>query len=272
MIESNDISRKKRGEIDKTFKLSFSEFSGDFLIGLLDDKDPRTRTVSATLLGEKKYYEAIPSLCKSLIVEKALYSKIAISEGLGAMGVKALPELIRYIGKIGKNHHKELPSEIFKKWSYPLPRDIVIRTIVKMGKSALPNLSDALKIADAAMAAELIDAIGHISFYSQNTDAFEVLMDVHDKHKQNEVVIWKLLRALQSFNLPKGTKILEEYFIQSAVPQLRWEAARSLGQLNEEKILKKGLNDSNPLVKKMVELGLKHILDSKRKNLPIICL
>lgn len=253
-----ETSRKKRGEIDHEYQLALSNAGNNDLISKLEDPDPQIRTASATLLGERKCHEAIDSLCRRLVKEKALYSKIAISEALGAIGITALAELLKYIGKIGRNQHKELPAELFKKWNYPLPRDIVIRTIIKMESAALPSLCIELMDADAATAAELIDAIGHISFYCNDQSSFNILLQTLHKHTDQQVIIWKILRALQAFPNQESIDLLTLYFMQNPLPALRREAARSLGQLGSVEILKQGLNDPDPLVVVMIKRALDH--------------
>jgi hypothetical protein len=265
-VSNKNISKQKRGEINELIKLEFINSSGSDLINLLDDSNPQIRTAAAMLLGERQSRKAIGLLCKNLVRENALYSKIAISEALGKIGISALPDLITYIGKIGKNQHKKLPAGIFKKWNYPLPRDIVIRTIVKIGKPALPELRKTVLVAAPPIASELVDAIGYISFYNSDQHALNDLVTLVDKYQQEEVLIWKLLRALQSFTSAESINILQKYFLHSQVPELRWEAARSLAQLNAEKILILGLNDPNDLVRDMVNLGLDYINDLKKRH------
>ena len=254
-----EIARRKRGEIDDSFIRDYKNLLERQLISLLGSTDPQKRTVAAVLIGKKQYFEAVELLCQVLVKEKALYSKIAISETLGDMGLNALPELINYIGVIGKNRHKKLPKEIFKKWSYPLPRDIVIRTIVKMDQRALPLLRDRLKVSEPEVVSELLDAIGHISFYTKNTDSLGDVMTSYYKHKHNKIVVWKFLRSLQSFPNQEAKDMLEMFFLESEIPELRWEAARSLGQLREKKILERGVADPNELVRKMVKMSILHI-------------
>lgn len=265
LIDAPSSPRQKRGEIDDYFKSKFSGFSSEHLIGLLEERDARTRTAAATVLGERKSLEAIAALCQRLSKEKALYSKMAVSEALANIGVSALPEMTQYIGKIGKNQHKELPGEIFKKWNYPLPRDIVIRTIVKIGTPALPHLCNTLLNADSSVAAEVIDAIGHISFYGKDHHSLDVLIAALDKYEHpavDAVVPWKILRALQAFPQQQSLDVLRKYFLDSNDPQLRREAARSLGQLGADGILVLGSNDPDSLVRKMIKMGLDRIKES----------
>ena len=66
---------------------------------------------------------------------------------------------IIYLAKIGKNQYKELPSEPSRKKSYPLPRDIIARTLAKMDTSIMPFLMKVLKEDDLSKISEVIDAI-----------------------------------------------------------------------------------------------------------------
>ena len=40
--------------------------------------------------------------------------------------------MVEYLGQIGNNQHKVLPTNGFNKKSYPLPRDIIARTLAHM--------------------------------------------------------------------------------------------------------------------------------------------
>jgi HEAT repeat protein len=86
MSKKDDIKksgRKKRGEISKDDINPYIDFSTQELIAMLESPDPKNRTISATILGNKKEKNAVESLCNALKIEKALYSRIAISEALG---------------------------------------------------------------------------------------------------------------------------------------------------------------------------------------------
>jgi HEAT repeat protein len=130
-------ARTKRGQTSRQDDSLFSTLSNQELLDLINDVDAQKRTSAARLLGERKDTDAIPLLCERLKKETALYTRIAISEALGAIGDPAIPELIRLLGKVGNNQHHEVPKKGFYKKSYPLPRDIAARTIIKIGCSAL---------------------------------------------------------------------------------------------------------------------------------------
>jgi len=143
MKNKNQTAKEKRGFTTEVNNDLFINKSDIELIPLLKSNDPRERTSSATILGQRKSEKAIFALCEQLKNEKALYSKIAISETLGKIGKPTIKRLVKYLGKIGNNQHKTLPGKIFNKWSYSLPRDIIARTICKIGDSILVDLISA---------------------------------------------------------------------------------------------------------------------------------
>jgi hypothetical protein len=77
-------------------------------------------------------------------MKKKLYTKIAICEAIEAYGVSSLPYLVPLLGKIGNNQHKKAGFYDLDKKSYPLPRDIAARIIIRIGEPALPLLEDIL--------------------------------------------------------------------------------------------------------------------------------
>ncbi len=263
MKNENQIAKEKRGfttEVENNLFISKSDIE---LIPLLKSNNPKERTSSATILGQRKSEKAIFALCEQLKNEKSLYSKIAISEALGKIGKPAINKLVKYLGKIGNNQHKTLPKKIFNKWSYPLPRDIIARTICKIGDSILVDLNNILVNGNKKQIYEAIDAIGFISFYSGNKISFEILEKSLQKYSDDEIIKWKITRALSAFPSKKSEMILLNILKTSKKPELEWEAVRSLGlickEVPEELFIAK--NDQNDNVKKMVFLAIKKIDD-----------
>lgn len=253
-------AREKRGEINNQYIKDHAHLPNSALLQLLEDPDPQKRTVAAALLGQRKDQSAIPLLCKKLSVEKALYSKIALSNALVEIGPAVLDELGSYIGKIGKNQHESLPTEIFKKKSYPLPRDIAIRAIIRIGPPAIPYLLKLLNNNPPNLLSEIVDAIGHIAFYSQNQDALEDLILVFNYSEEMKILHWKVIRAFQGFKDDRVIQLLESVLESSKVPAHRWEAARSLSQIKTHKsrsIVKNWLNDKDRKVVEMAEISLR---------------
>lgn len=230
-MEEKAEARKKRGQITGQIEEQFQALTNTELIHLLADADPGNRTAAARLLGERKAEEAVPYLCSQLTKETALYSRIAISESLAAIGLTALPGLINLLGKVGQNQHQTLPERGFYKKSYPLPRDLAARTIIKIGESTLPLLERVMLTGDRDGRLEAIDAIGHIAFYTKATRSEAVLRSVYEAYQSDLVMRWKIIRAFQSFPTENVRQILLETIRHADLPELRWEAVRSLGQL-----------------------------------------
>ncbi len=261
MKNKNQATKEKRGFTTGLENNLFINKSDIELIPLLESNDPKERTLSAAILGQRRSEKAIFALCEQLKNEKALYSKIAISEALGKIGKPAIKRLIKYLGKIGNNQHKTLPGEIFNKWSYPLPRDIIARTICKIGDSILVDLNNILADGNKKQIYEAIDAIGYISFYCKNKISFEALENSLQKYNADEIIKWKIIRALSAFPGKKSELILLNILKTSKKPELKWEAVRSLGlickKVPEELLIAK--NDKNDNVKKMVFLAIDKI-------------
>ncbi len=251
--------RTNRGEIDLNYINSYNTLSNEQLLILLNNEDPQKRTVSAKILGQRKYKKAIKILTLRLSKEKCLYTRIEISNTIIEFGTISIKELIKYIGKIGQNQHRKLPENIFKKKNYPLPRDIIIRIIIRFGSDALPYLKPLLLNKSPNFLSEVIDAIGYITFYSKDYSLLYDLLKVFDDSKNSELLYWKVIRAFQSFSDKKIISRLEKVYRKSRIPAHRWEAIRSLGQINTTKaklIIKEALNDSNSKVIEMARLTL----------------
>ena len=262
MTNLKALQRKKRGQIDDKELGGFNNYTDNELVEYLSSKDVITRTSAATILGNRKIPTAIPALCEILKIEKALYTKIAISGALGAMGESAIPSLIGFLGNIGNNQHRKLPDKLFEKWNYPLPRDIVARTIVKIGQTALPKLIDSLDGLNEKQITEAIDAIGFISFYSQDKTAWKVLLQLLDLYKLNKIIVWKIIRSLQSFPEVEVEQVLESQVLSNPEPAIRWEAIRSLTQITAS-----SAPDCFHLAEKDNDARVKHAVKIARKRL-----
>jgi hypothetical protein len=256
-------ARAKRGQIPAGFEKKFEAQTQKDLILLLAHEDAQIRTAAAILLGQQKCVDAVSELCHQFSKETTLYSRIAQSKALGEIGLPALPHLINLIGKIGHNQHHALPENLFRKWNYPIPRDIAARTIVKMGPAALPILLKTLEEqSDPMICAECIDAVGYINYYSKDYQGFQTLKMLWKKYDNHLVIQWKLIRALQAFPQPDSIELLKEIILTSPIPQHRWEAVRSLGQTGTHQakdILQSIENEGHPLVQEMIQRSLDHL-------------
>lgn len=227
----SDIKQlKSRGYVEGEDLSKYSDDDKEELYKLLQSKTPVERTIASKLLIKYKDTETMLALIRELLKEKKLYTKIALSESVSIYEEKASKVLVNHLGKIGKNQHVTLPKKKFGKKSYPLPRDIIARTICKIGTPALKDLRICLKTGEYYQILEAIDAIGFISFYEHNEESFDDLVDLFKEYKSDNLIIWKLIRALQAFPNEKSVEILNNY-AKSDVIQHKWESERSLEQI-----------------------------------------
>jgi len=229
------MNRQQRGQPTPKEVASLSKFHLSELIKLLNNSDAATRSAAAIILGKRKNADAVKPLCRQLQKEKALYAKINICNALAEIGEPAVPELVSLLGKIGKTQHKSVEYKGFYKFSYPLPRDICARTLMKIGVPALKYLQKVINEASRTVASEAIDAVGHISFYSKDTSSVNVLLKALDVYKEDELIVWKIVRSFQAFNMPETNMVLYSIINGELYPLLKYEAVRSLA-LNRVKI------------------------------------
>ncbi|OHD11430.1 MAG: hypothetical protein A2086_09850 [Spirochaetes bacterium GWD1_27_9] len=230
-MKSNADELAKRGFITDDYKNQFKNYPIDKLETLLKSENPLERTASATLLGELKSNTSILNLCEALQKEKKLYTKIAITEALANIGVESVPYLVELLGKIGDNQHIEPEKKPFNKKSYPLPRDIIARTITKIGKYALAYLENVLKNGEISQISEAIDAIGFITFYSKDMRSLQTLKECLQKNHTNILIKWKIIRAFQSFPLEEVKNYLQNEKLKINEQYITIEIERSLRQI-----------------------------------------
>ncbi len=229
--------REKRGKITKVDIDFYIDFHTSALIEMLENPEPKKRSIAATILGNKKEKNAVESLCNALKREKALYSRIAMSEALGKIGEPAVVMVANLLGQIGNNQEKILPEKYFNKKSYPLVRDMAARTLVKIGKPANNHLIQVLEEnPDIFIKQQAIDALGGIAAITGDQRALKVFIKFFDIHindqNSDKVTLWKLIRSLSAFkNSKEAAECLLTILNNFTEPPLIWEAARSLGQI-----------------------------------------
>ena len=198
-MKSTEKQLENRGYFSSKIESEFEKKSFDELIELLNSKSAVERTVSTRLIAKTKNPESIYFLCLALEKEDKLYTKIEICNSLVSYGKSTIPELVKLLGKIGNNQHRHIPKAEFKKDNYPLPRDIIARTIIRIGKDALPILTENLKSKDTLKISETIDAIGYICFYDGQEEIILNLINCYEDNLENELIKWKIIRAMSAF-------------------------------------------------------------------------
>jgi hypothetical protein len=188
-----------RGFLDKGLEQNYQHLSFEQRTILLKSKIPAERTLAARLLEGNKDLSAINHLIDALRTEKKLYTKIEICNSLASFRKEAVLPLTNALGNIGNNQHRIVPDAGFKKNSYPLPRDIVARTLARIGSIALPDLIMVLESNNYNKICEAIDAIGFICFYKSQPDVFKHLEACFYRNENNDLLKWKIFRAMSAF-------------------------------------------------------------------------
>lgn len=233
-MKSNIKQLQNRGyaageEPDKYRSLNDNE-----IIDLLKSENAVERTIGAVITGERRIPGSLPLLCELLKIEKKLYTKIALCEAIEKSGIDSLKYLLPLAGKIGTNQHKKIDLIDLKKKSYPLPRDIVIRIIIRIGPDALPYLKNIIETGTAEQKVEIVDAIGHIAFNYNDCRSKNVLLSAYNS-SDDELLKWKIIRAFQAFDSEEIIIILEE-LMNGDNKIFRDEAERSLMQIKKRRV------------------------------------
>ncbi|PEL82701.1 HEAT repeat domain-containing protein [Bacillus wiedmannii] len=243
-MKSSDSQLKSRGKITSEDLQQYSNHTQIELMEMLKSKEAYKRTIAVKILSEK--YDLNDDLIRlflhTLKREKKLYTKIELCDTLSKGDVQSAKIMIEYLGQIGNNQHTILPTNGFNKKSYPLPRDIIARTLAHMKEDILPALMDVLKTNNIPAIREVIDAIGSICFYSKihsNTQIIDALILCLRNNYNDNIIRWKLVRAFESFSDINVIKTLMEIEQNDSQLVIRNEAKRSLRIINNRTKSKK---------------------------------
>lgn len=240
-MKSSDSQLRSRGKITSEDLQQYSNHTKIELSEMLKSKEAYKRTIAVKILSEK--YDLTDDLIHlflhTLKQEKKLYTKIELCDALSKGDVQSAKIMVEYLGQIGNNQHTELPTNGFNKKSYPLPRDIIARTLAHMKEDILPVLMDVLKTNNIPAIREVIDAIGFICFYNKihfNTQIVDELILCLNENYNDDIIRWKLVRAFESFNDINLIHILMEIKQNDSQLVIRNEAKRSLEIINNRTI------------------------------------
>lgn len=239
-MKSSNEQLKNRGyatieDVDKYVDLNENE-----LLILLKSKESHKRTIAVKLLANKIKLnnEIINLFCNMLLHENKLYTKIELCNALSKASVESAKIMVNYLGVIGKNQYKELPDKKFIKKNYPLPRDIVARTLAHMGVEVLPELINVLKSKNVVAIREVLDAIGFICFCNSkdyHEDIVNDLISCFNEYIEDDIIRWKSVRAFESFNDQIIVDLLTYIKENDDEKIVRREAIRSLNIIEDRK-------------------------------------
>ncbi|MHB8127514.1 MAG: hypothetical protein ACYDEX_00745 [Mobilitalea sp.] len=230
-MKSSKSDLQKRGYALVEDVQRLSGLPQDILIEKLHSCDAVIRTSAANNLLSMDEI-ATCELLRQLAIEKCLYTKIAICESLERGNYNTAVLMTEYLSKIGNNQYVVLPNKVSAKKSFPLPRDIVARSLGKMEVSVFPALIAVLYEHDMAKIYEVLDAIGFMVFYHPvlaTAESVKPVFSLIDTFSENQMVLWKVILCLSAFPLPESETVLRKYVLRTDI--LGMEARRSLNLL-----------------------------------------
>ena len=233
-MKSSKEDLQKRGMIEQTDLSRFASFSKEQLIQSINAKSPTERTAAVRLLKQRNFFHEEPcitALFERLLIEKALYTKLEICNTLEKGDCNTAKIMTGYLGKIGSNQHKALPEAVSKKKSYPLPRDIIARTLGNMTAAVFPILLEVLDSNDKRQIYEVIDAIGFLVFYHQElatASNLKHIIKILESFPEDEIILWKTILCASAFPLQDTISVLEHIKQSQSNQLILDEAERSL--------------------------------------------
>lgn len=226
-MKSNNEQLKNRGYLPVGFEKAYSHISYVEKLELLKSNIATDRTLGARLLSQE--ISAVAELIQALKVEKKLYPKIEICNALISIGAPAVKPLIKELGAIGNNQYTSIPEKEFGKNNYPLPHDIVARTLAFMGEPSLPELLNAVE--NEKQLSEAIDAVGYICFYNPHPEVYSHLVNCWKNNTHHPLICWKIIRALSGF--AESVSFLTDLKSKTSDKRIVNEIERSLNLINK---------------------------------------
>lgn len=232
-MKSSEKELRKRGFPDKddiayAKKLTTEELYQQFNAGAAE------RSAAVIALRERLSIDDelyITFLLSRLTIEKFLYTKIEICNSLESGTETVAHMMCTYLGRIGNNQYQTVPDVISKKKSFPLPRDIIARSLGRMNIKVFPVLLDYAQKAEKGQLSELLDAIGYMAFYNPDLSTianFNSILHLYNKYKNDELIIWKLALCCSGFAMQESVDLLNNMMIVSVNSTIIAEAQRSL--------------------------------------------
>ncbi|MBO0453244.1 hypothetical protein [Candidatus Enterococcus murrayae] len=210
------LQRKKRGWVEDSELAAHKNKAVDELTPLLFSKKASERTLAAKLLPLT--CETSDNLLICLKTEPALYTRLAITEKLESGNQTTALKMIDFLAIIGDNQHRS-PAAPSKKKSFPLPRDLMARSLGRMTPEIFPTLLEAADILPLPQLSELIDAIGYMAFYHPalaTTENYQRLLQIKNTYSNEPLIQWKFLICFSAFPQSKSLLLKEEQFAAEA--------------------------------------------------------
>ncbi len=237
-MKSSKDDLRKRGKIEQSDMNSLLSFANNELVELVNSNSQVSRSVAIRLLSQRGYIENddfVTMLLKRLGFENCLYTRIEICNALEKGNSETATQMVKYLGDIGKNQYHSLPDKVSLKTSYPLPRDIVARSLGRMNPSILPVLLEILYSENPNKISEILDAIGFMVFYHQEMVTLQLLEHIiktKTAYSTDNIILWKCVLCLSAFPLEESRNILNDILETNSNETIRNEVKRSLNLIH----------------------------------------
>lgn len=215
-----------RGYLPAGEEADYGRDSEESLLSLLHGGSPVERTAAIRLLAQKDPAQHLQVFCGMLATETKLYTKLELCEAIGSCGEAAIPRLAELLGTIGSNQHTKPVNADLGKKSFPLPRDIAARILIRLGTAVLPAMEQILSKDSVERQSEAIDVIGHTAWTTGDMRSERTLLDLYAR-THSDLIRWKIVRALRSFGSEETLVLLKSASMCSDIVMKR-EAKRSL--------------------------------------------
>ena len=234
-MKSSAVQLASRGFLPDEAFAEYENLSEEEAVLLTASAKPHERTAGIMLLARTGNTRYLPEFCRLLAAEKKLYTKLALCDALVRFGDNAIPFLLPLLGAIGGNQHKKAGLVDIGKTSFPLPRDIAARVLIRIGPSVLPFMKTILEEGSYAQKCEALDVIGHIAYHNYDDSCSDVLVREYQRSIADDLIRWKCVRAFQSFQSEAVKTILKNVLLSDPHPVIRKEAERSLERMTNRK-------------------------------------
>lgn len=233
VMKSNTEALRKRGKPTREDINRSRELSKEELLASIYNDTPAIRTAGIIVLRDCSCIqnkEYVSMLLTQLSQETALYTKLELCNSLKMGNEQTATWMCDFLGKIGNNQHKIIPSVVSKKKCFPLPRDIVARTIGNMNQNVVNHMFKILPLLNKKQKYELMDGIG-LGCYNHSEIAtqgnFEVIQHMYQENKNDELMVWKIALCCSSFCMEESTELLSEIKVSYSNQTIQMEAERS---------------------------------------------
>jgi hypothetical protein len=233
-MKSSKLDLRKRGMASEEDITLLQSLSTEELCKKVNSSVPAERSAAVIVLRSRCTVHDpahVARLLERLAIEKALYTKLEITVSLEAGNEITASLMCDYLGRIGNNQHRIIPETVSKKKSFPLPRDIIARSLGRMNTCVFPVLLNRLKTNERQELTELTDAIGYMAFYNKELateEAFLPILQTYEKYISDELIVWKISLCCSGFPLKESVDLLDRIKSTGMHPTIRKEADRSL--------------------------------------------